>query len=388
MRWSSSVSTRAGIDAALDEALEEAAAGLDGAAADLALLFVTHHHRGGLQRAAPRLAGRLGAATTLGCAASGVIGAGREVEDRLAVSLTLASLPNVALRAFHVDEPDLPSPDVGPAAWRDLLGVPEAPRPAFLLLADPSSFDPRGLLEGLDFAYPGAVVVGGLASGRRSDPLLLGRTLEATGAVGVALQGDVRVEAVVAQGCRALGLPMTVTKVDHNVILELDGRPPLELLSEVYAALEPEDQELVQRALHLGIASTGLGGPDAAPDYLIRNVIGADPERGALAVGSIVRAGQTVRFHVRDAATARDDLRERLARQRQGAPQGALLFQCTGRGQQFFGRPDHDSGLARAALGRVPLGGFFCGGEIGPVGGVTHLHGYTSALALFSPGPT
>ena len=124
-------------------------------------------------------------------------------------------------------------------------------------------------------------------------------------------------------------------------------------------------------------------------DFLIRNVLGADPQSGALAIGERLRRGQTVQFHVRDARTSAEDLDSLLGRfastPASADLRGALLFSCLGRGVNLYGRPDHDTDLFRVHLGALPLGGFFCNGQIGPVSGATHLHGFTSSFGLFRP---
>lgn len=389
MRWASALVQELELRPALDAVERALRPRLGDARPDLVVVFASPHLRPLFERLPGELHERLSPRALVGCVGAGVIGDGQEVEQRPALSVTAAVLPRVELRTFHVGAGDLPDLDRGPGRWRDLVGVAPAPAPHFVLLCDGASFDPRDLLQGLDFAYPGGVTIGGLASGRRGDPLFVDRGLVAQGAVGLALQGDVVVDAVVAQGCRGVGAPMTVTRCRDHVLEEVDGRPPLEVLAELYDALPPEDQELLQHALHLGIASTSLTEPTGRGDYLIRNVVGADPERGVLAVGALLRPGQTVRFFLRDAAAADEDLREHLDAyrgRRPAPPAGALLFSCTGRGRHLFGAANHDSAALRRALGDVPLGGFFCGGEIGPVGDATHLHGYTSAFGLFRPG--
>lgn len=388
MQWASALVQEVELRPAVEAAEKALRARLGDARPDLLLVFASAHLRPLFSRLPEELALRLQPRSLIGCVGAGVIGEGREVEQRPALSVIAAVLPGVELRPFHVEAEDLPDLDHGPAGWQELVGVPPAPAPQFILLADGASFDPRSLLEGLDFAYPGSVTIGGLASGRRGDPLFFGRGLVASGAVGVALQGNIAVDTVVAQGCRPIGEALTVTRCKDHVLEEVDGRPPLEVLSELYEGLSPADQELLQHSLHIGVASTALSEPGKG-DFLIRNVMGADPERGVLAVGALLRRGQTVRFHLRDAAAADEDLQGLLAgyrdRPREQAPAGALLFSCTGRGRHLFGAPNHDSDAFRKALGDVPLGGFFCGGEIGPVGDATHLHGYTSSFGIFRP---
>jgi small ligand-binding sensory domain FIST len=394
MRWASALSQAGELSPALDQVERALRGRLGDATPDLVVVFASPHLRSSFGRLPTELLARLGPKVVVGCVGAGVIGDGQEVEQRPALAVTAAVLPRVELRAFAVEAPDLPDLDRGPGGWHELTGDPPAPPPHFVLLADGWSFDPRALLEGLDFAYPQGVKIGGLASGRRGDPLFLcgeggGPGLVASGAVGVALAGDVTVDAVVAQGCRPIGEPLTVTRCHDHVLEEVDGRPPLEVLSEIYEALAPGDQELLQHSLHLGIASTALSEPTGRGDFLIRNVMGADPERGVIAVGALLRPGQTVRFYLRDASAAEEDLTDHLVayrdRARASAPAGALLFSCTGRGRHLFGEPNHDSAAFRRALGDVPLGGFFCGGEIGPVGDATHLHGYTSSFGIFRP---
>ena len=319
------------------------------------------------------------------------MGGGREVEDRPAVAVTAAALPEAQITPFRLEAGDLPDLDAGPSHWHEALGVDPKSEPHFLLLVDPSGpspFDPRPLLMGLDFAYPGSATVGGLASVLQENRLFLDGRVHVGGCVGVALSGGVSVHAVVAQGCRPVGRQMTVTDCSGYYLTGLDGRSAVEVLVELYHRLPADDQELLQRSLHIGVATTGLKEDLGPGDFLIRNVLQLDHEKGVIAVGDLLQRGQRVQFHLRDPAAATHDLDAVLARHRAGQTDGqiagALLFTCTGRGRRFFGRPDHDIGRFTEAMGDVPVGGFFCGGEIGPVGDTTYLHGYTSAFAIFS----
>jgi small ligand-binding sensory domain FIST len=201
----------------------------------------------------------------------------------------------------------------------------------------------------------------------------------------VALSGNLIVETIVAQGCRPIGTPLIVTRCRDNVIVEVDGRPPLLALHDLYESLDERDRELFRHSLFVGLEMREDQVEYREGDLLVRNLVGADADTGALAVGAPVKPMQVVRFLLRDARTATEDLTRLLERSgaRANPPAGALLFSCLGRGQHLFGRPDHDTDLFREKVGAVPLGGFFCNGEIGPVGGSTFLHGYTSAFALF-----
>jgi small ligand-binding sensory domain FIST len=306
--------------------------------------------------------------------------------------MVAAHLPGVVLSPFHLVPDQLPSPDAAPDEWVARVGVAPGQTPDFLLLADPFSMAVDQMVEGLDYAFPGSVKVGGLASGARragEHALFINSQTEHEGAVGIALSGNVIVDTVVAQGCRPVGRPLRVTKANRNVLMELDGVAPLQVLQEMYEQLSLGDQELVQHSLFLGLAMDALKEDVGPGDFLIRNVVGTDAQQGAIVIGAMLREGQTVQFHVRDADSSAQELQDRLREYqnvvRGPSPEGALLFSCTGRGQHLYGRPDHDSELFRGAVGPLPMAGFFCSGEIGPVAGSTYLHAYTSSFAVIRP---
>jgi len=214
--------------------------------------------------------------------------------------------------------------------------------------------------------------------------------------VGLALSGNVVLDAVVAQGCRPIGDPLRVTEAEGNVILSLEGRPPLAVLQDLVERLSPADRQLARHALFIGLLMDEFKLDPTPGDFLIRVILGVDPRVGAIAIGDRVRSGQTVQFHLRDAQTSAEDLRSALRRYclernlgqdpaLSPQPCGALMFACLGRGKGLYGVPNFDSQQFREILGEVPLGGFFCNGEIGPVGGSTFLHGYTSCFGIFRP---
>ena len=393
MRWESSLSRQNDLDAALDECAAAIGASLGGpAAADFAAVFASPRFTRQASALAAGAAARFPNAALIGCSAAGVIGSGREEEDQAALSVTAGVLPDVTISTFHVRADDLPSPDAPPDAWSAVVGAPLDADPHFVVLAEPFSMDGEALLAGLDYAYPRAVKIGGLASGgNQLAPHALFRNGETRreGAVGAALSGNIVIDSVVAQGCRPIGSPMRVTGAEGNMLYTLDGESSLDRLRRVYDSLPPRDQELIRRNLFMGVAMDPLAERAGGGEFLIRNVMGIDPRAGAVAVAASLREGQLVQFHVRDAETSADDLRGSLADYASAAGErgaaGALLFSCTGRGRHLYGRPDHDTDLFRDALGPLPLGGFFCNGEIGPVAGTTYLHGYTSSFALFRP---
>jgi small ligand-binding sensory domain FIST len=252
-----------------------------------------------------------------------------------------------------------------------------------LLLVDPFSFPGDTFLDELSERSPGVTVVGGLASAA-SNPggtrLVLDGTIVQSGAVGVLFDGSVAVRTIVSQGCRPIGQPFIVTRAEGSLVLELGGRPAVERLQELAEAASEDDRELLRHGLHVGLVVDEHRAEFGRGDFLVRNLLGADPNSGALVIGEQVRVGQTVQFHVRDAAAADEDFQARLVDE---AGEAGLVFTCTGRGRRMFGSPDHDAAAVQSLLGPIPLAGAFCAGEIGPIGGRSFVHTFTSGIVLF-----
>lgn len=380
------------LELALALAANDLDATLDTAKPDLVLAFVGHEHRGRMHVLPEWLRDRWSSAVVLGCSGGGVLAKGREQERGPALALAAASLPGVELTPFHFDQPDLEL-DGDPARWRERLGLAAGPDPHLLLLPDPFTWSGPGLLDALDRAFPAGIKLGGLASGgsRVGEHRLFGaRSVHLRGTVGLAMRGNLEIETIVAQGCRPIGQPMFVTRHQRNVIAELDGRSAIEALQELFESLDADDRTRARHSLFIGVV---VGRGDSPVElhgrgyFLIRNLIGVDPQTGSLAVATPITRNAVVQFHLRDGPTAAAELRELLDEHVGAAPEpprGALLFSCLGRGRALYGESDHDSAAVKARFGAdLPLAGFFGNGEIGPIGGRTHLHGYTSAIGLF-----
>lgn len=392
MRWSSVLSTQSNPDVALDVLIEAIREQMDGATADLMLVFASGHTESSWEVFNAELRVAFPDATVLGCSAGGVIGGGREVETGTAISVTVASLPDVAVVGFHYDGESSASVAEAAQGWSERLGLEPEHQPAFVVIPDPYSCDSIQLMGGLDRAYPGSVKLGGLASGGDGPGdhfLVLNDQMHRGGAVGVALYGDIEVATVVAQGCRPVGEPLVITRCEKNLLVELNGEPAVGQLERIFAEMDIDDQALFRSLPMVGLGMEKGRGSYRPGDFLVRHLMGMDRNNGVLAVGALMDEGQVVQFHVRDADSSRADLEELLTQHSRthavDQVEGALLFSCLGRGERFFGVPDHDSGMATRYLGGVPIGGFFCAGEIGPVNGQTWLHGYTSALGIFRP---
>ncbi|MBF0424986.1 MAG: FIST C-terminal domain-containing protein [Magnetococcales bacterium] len=391
MKWGASVGEGSSLATALRAATLGVREQLGEEVPDFALVFVSPLYQAAARHVPDLLRRELNPRYWMGCSADGVIGGGQEVEYRPAVAVVAALLPEVRLRVFHLEYADLGTLGWDDDHWRELTGVRAGHPAQFLLLADPFSFNAGHGMRQMDIIYPGVAKVGGMVSGG-SGPggnlLWTDGRLDHTGLTGVAMQGDIQLDTIVAQGCRPIGNPMFVTRQRDNVLLELDGRRPDEVLTELIKESAERDQHLVHGALFLGLAMTPAQVTYRPGDFLIRNLMGLNPDTGALTIGNNLEPHQVVQFHVRDARSAREELIRLLGEYRQGQPgplAGSFLCSCLGRGSGMFGRANHDSDLFRQCIGDVPLGGFFGNGEIGPVAGQTFLHGYTSAFGLFRP---
>ena len=377
MRIGAALSTEPDAGAATAHAAEEAASRLGGAGASLAVLVASRAHADAAEAASEALRRAVRPERLIGCVAETVVGGPHEVEGGPAVAVWLASLPE-PVETFHLEFVRTSSGGLLAGHRFD----DEAPG-AYLLIADPFSFPADVLLGHLNERAPGTVVMGGMASGA-SGPgetrLFLDDRVLDSGAVGARLPG-VRIHTLVSQGCRPIGNVYTVTRAEGNVVRELGGVPPLQRIQELAAALGPQERELLGRGLQVGRVIDEYKAELGRGDFLVRGIVGVDPETGALVVGDTIEVGEAIQFHVRDADTADEDLRTLLEREAEPVA-GALLFTCNGRGSRLFSVPDHDASLVSDTLGGPPLAGFNCAGEIGPVGGKNFLHGFTASIAL------
>jgi small ligand-binding sensory domain FIST len=392
MKWTSTVVSNPNLETAVQQAASQVFEGLGRREPDLLIAFVSSEHLAGFATLGALLAREFESAFLFGCCAGGVIGGGRELEDRPAVSLTAAVLPGVKLRGTHFETDDVPPVFAERRMWEDTLQVGAHEDPAFLLLADPYSFAADALLKGLDRAFPGSPKIGGLASGGRqpgTTSLYLEDRVHHSGLIVLSMTGDIVVQTTLAQGSRPIGDPMFVTGVHDNLIRELDGRVPREVLGAVFERLPAADRKLFSEALYIGIGAARDRSEYRSGDFLIRSILGLDPKSGALWIGDQVEANAVVQLHLRDAVSAAQDIERNLKAHRQAIsgndPAAALLFSCVSRGAGFYGQPDHDSNAYRRIVADIPVGGFFCGGEIGPIQGTTYVHGHTSVFATVSP---
>jgi small ligand-binding sensory domain FIST len=369
------------------EAGADVAAQLQGARVDLAVVFASGAHLADPEGTLAGVHEALAPDVLIGCGAGGVVGDGREIEGGTAVSVWGAAFENGFVSTFHAEVTEVED-GVAVAGVPDLSGAGGA-----LLLPDPYSFPTDAVLAEIAARAPGVPVLGGISSARTlrgQAALFLGERVVPGGAIGVRFDG-VELLPCVSQGATPIGPELEITSGEGRLIKELGGRPALGALRAVLDDLDADERRMLTEGMLLGIVVEGGlhdGGGHGHGDFLVRSVLGGDPETGAIAIGATIEEGQVVRIHARDAASADRDLNEALELRRRAlgddAPAGALMFTCNGRGRGMFGLPDHDAAAVTGALGDIPTAGFFAAGEIGPVGGENFLHGFTATVAVFA----
>ena len=318
----------------------------------------------------------------VGCTGSGLVGTAREAEVATGFSLLFLHLPQARIRAIPLSQEQVESA-TEPTFWRETAGPCPA---AWLALASPFTFDADTWLQKWNMAFPGTPVLGGLASGGQGDENVtvfgphIGQTSEA---IALALDG-LTLKSVVSQGCRPIGEALPITRVDEHLLLELGSRPAYQILEQAFDTLGDADKVRARGNIFAGLAVDEYKEKFGRGDFLVRNIIGADPATGVVVVGASPRAGQTLQYQLRDAGSAADELNSLLKPLGTASPKpvASLLFCCNGRGRNLFGGPDHDARAVAANVGAVPSAGFFCNGEIGPVGGTNFLHSYTASVGL------
>ncbi len=385
MRFASSISAEQTTEAALEELFAPIDRRVTPGMVDLVIFFFTNHFRQDAELIAERIGTMFPSATVLGCTADGTIGEDRELERVPSISLLAGSLPDVVVRPFHVKEADLADAKT-PAHWERLFGVGPESRPAFIALADPFRVPIHGFVDRINDAFPKAPLLGGVASGAHEpdgNALVLNDSIHTDGIIGVSLSGRFQIQTVVSQGCRPIGVPLVITKGERNVVHHLGGKPALEQLRHVLESLSEEDEQLARQSLFVGRVIDEFKPAFARGDFLIHNILGADRKTGSVAIAGHAKIGATVQFHVRDAASADEDLRTLLTKHAGRDVRGGLLFGCNGRGTNMWPKPGHDVGVVRSVFPDLPVAGFFCGGEFGPIGDKNFIHGFTASIALF-----
>jgi small ligand-binding sensory domain FIST len=364
--------------------LEKAMAG----PTDLVFVFASFHHRESFEDAIADIRQTLAPKTIIGVTAESVVGCDLELEGVAGLSAIAMHLPDITITPWTTT-PKKPVPISRPDEIPDWIGLQEDTKAVFFF-ADPFSTPITRLLPALvrcrgeENPLP---IIGGMASGASQatyNKLIVNDQGLQSGGIGLTMSGPIDIECIVSQGCRPIGSHHRVTKVDRNVVLELGGKPALDVLHELAKNANQHERQLLEGGLMLGGVINEHKSHFGRGDFLVRSVLGIDQKRKGIAAGEFYRLGKTVQFHVRDAQTAVEDLQLLLdAQQLDEGPFAGLLVTCNGRGRNLFQEEDHDLTIIRNRIGEIPISGFFAAGEIGPIGGFSFLHGHTACLTVF-----
>ncbi len=354
---------------------------------DIAIVFVSPHFAEEFQDIADAIQEKLQPINMIGCVGDSIVSGGREIEGDPAITIWAAALPDTTIATSHLLLERVPDGGfISGTEELPLAQITEREESALIVLGEPFSFPTDLLLSQLAADYPELRVLGGMASGFQQpgrNLVLVNGSVHSEGAAGLLIDGGVKVHSVVSQGCRPIGDRLVVTKVERNLVLELGGKPAMKVLEEMFIRLPTSDHDLMSKGFFLGRVISEYQDDYEMGDFLIRNVMGMDDERGAVVVNDYFKVGQTVQFQVRDEASASNELRQLLKKPGTTEVKGGLIFTCNGRGTRLFTEPDHDAGVIKETVGEIPLAGFFAQGEIGPVGGENHMHGFTASVVLF-----
>jgi small ligand-binding sensory domain FIST len=324
-----------------------------------------------------------------GCSSTALVAGSKEIEDATGIVLALYSLPGAELKGFRFTQTQVE--EAGEEKyWPAESGVDPKKSNGWLAFIDPFHLDAENWIRSWNQSYAPLPVFGGLSSGifsEQSTQVYLNGEVFDEGGVAISLGGDVKLSGVISQGCTPIGETWTLTRVEQNLIHQIANRPAYAVLDDTFKKLSPADQLKSRGNLFIGLVVNEYLEDFHRGDFLVRNLIGGDPNSGVLAVAALPRAGQTMQFHRRDAAAANEDMGELLehAKEKIGGATiyGGCLCCCNGRGKNLFGTANHDAELVQKEFGPIGLAGFYGNGEIGPVGEKNYLHGFTASLALF-----
>lgn len=392
--FASATTTEPGLHDAMPILVDQVRGQLGERAIDFLVVFMSAHFASQAAAVGEKLEETLKPRLLLGATCEGVIGREAEIENEPAITLIAAHAPGINLCPFALNQIDWEKVLGDPVQFQAVVGAPRDTK-LFIMVGDPFSTPMEDVLTAFNTYYAGLPLIGGMASAAQrpgGNALLLNDRVFTTGAVGVALAGDFEADIVVSQGCRPVGRAFTITEAERNVVYSLEGESPLNRIRGLISDLPKADQALLQTGgLYVGraietSAEPGTGAKETLGrgDFLIRGLMGMDPDSGAIAVGDHIKTGETIQFHVRDQRTAEEDLEMLLMPQTLfDPPQSAIVFSCNGRGTRLYDHPNGDVSVIQKMLGGVNLAGFFCAGEIGPIGGKNFLHGQTASMVLF-----
>ncbi|MBI4006499.1 MAG: FIST C-terminal domain-containing protein [Gammaproteobacteria bacterium] len=311
-----------------------------------------------------------GIAHWVGSVGVGICAAGREYHSEPAIALLLCQLPPASFTVFSTNA------DNQDACFRQCRQeLQQRPTPFAIVHGNPALETVPDVIVGLSKLMGDGFLVGGLASSR-GDYALIADAPTQDALSGVMFSDEVAISTRLTQGCSPMGERHVITSCEENLIITLDDRPAFEVLKQEAGEILANNPQRMAGYIFAGLP---IRGSDTG-DYLVRHLVGIDPNMGIIAIAERVTAGNSMIFCRRDPQTAYADLLRMLNAIKPGKkPRGALYFSCTGRGQNQFGPDSRELKTIMEVLGDIPLAGFFCNGEISN----NRLYGYTGVLTLF-----
>jgi small ligand-binding sensory domain FIST len=383
---SSLSSTKDAVAQAAAQALAEAGI----SRADTAVVFFTAEHAARPRELVETLSSATGAEKISGCSAAGILTAAGEVEGSHAIGVLVLASDQVRGDPLLVQPLRERDESAGAEIARRIRRAP-AEESLLVLLPDTYNGQPQRLLGGIESHAGFLPVIGAGASESgmaRTTYQLCGDTVTSNAAAGLALSGAFQTHIDITQGCQPITAPMTITKAEGHLIYEIDHRPALEVFARLLKGPLAEDLRRALQVLFVGLPADNDDNSVAPGNYVIRNIIGLDPNKGILGVADELHEGQAMIFALRDGQRARDDLNQMLGRQAARLagkrPAFGFYFNCCARGASLYGMEGIDTAYIRQALGDFPLIGMFGGYELAPLGKANHLFAYTGVLALIT----
>ena len=379
-------STAAAVKEAAGQAMDRAGI----TRADLAVVFFTADHVAHAPDLVSSLSRAVGTDCVVGSSGVGVLTGEGEIEGSGGIAVLVIGGEEIIGRPFIFEPLKNNEANLG-ASFGDFLAKSQEKNSLMILLPDTYNGNPQRLLQTMasKAGFHPVIGAGSTENGTVGATYQLCGDKVATNSVaGAYLSGGFNAHVDITQGCQPISEPMVITKAEGNLIYEINHRSALEVFAKLLKGPLAEDIRRALMVLFVGLPADRQENSVAPGKYLVRNIVGLDPEKGILGVAEEVGEGETMVFTMRDGQRAREDLGQMLHRQVEALagkkPAFGLYFNCCARGNSLYGIPGIDSAYIRQALGDIPLIGMFGGYELAPLGGANHLFAYTGVLALIT----